>query len=429
VGFLSLGVKWVRHMSVDSTIMRIIETFKKVLIMLFFMDYHSRGDKALSFKRRRLLAKGIEMAAAMPLIGVLANNFLKSRNYSQVDNSEALVYEKPDTLKQFYNLQHSFRNSLTRLYEEYDQAYYVSHLETRISTDSKGNMTTTMVTVWDWEEPRNVPNHRVISSWRDYQDQITNKTQFLVSNPLIDINKLDNLRVYDKEANKFGQAVLNIGIYGAGTGLLLGYEEILASLRHPGHFGRNMFLSDKVREMNTDKQISRRSFFKVGAAIAGVGVAYKVGKNNQEKLGQGREKLENEIEKSNSFGDVNPDTAFQSYFMATPNSLINKAENCVNTLKSTLLSRVKNKRVRGAFEGVVRQGEQYAQSLRQYFADGVPFELGFISKCAKTTNAIEDISSEQRTGAGCGILLEGLAAGGVMAAILVPAEIINNKFD
>ena len=54
-------------------------------------------------------------------------------------------------------------------------------------------------------------------------------------------------------------------------------------------------------------------------------------------------------------------------------------------------------------------------------------DLGFIASCGNVTKKLNEISTGQRIHASSGILLEGLAVGGTMAAILIPAEIISSR--
>ena len=42
-------------------------------------------------------------------------------------------------------------------------------------------------------------------------------------------------------------------------------------------------MREKVENMNTPKQIGRRSLFKIIAAVMGAGAAFKIGKYNQER--------------------------------------------------------------------------------------------------------------------------------------------------
>ena len=284
-------------------------------------DYTSYGMEDSQLKRRRFLARGIELASTIPLVGVLASNFNKSRDYYEANNSEAGLEEKTDVIKTFYNMQHGFRDSLVQLFREYNRAYYNSHIEIYTTLDAKGNPTTSTRTVWRWEEPRNVPDHRIIRSWRDNQNQLSDKINFLISSPLVDASKLDNIIIEEKQAGKLGQGILNLGVYGSQIGLLLGYEEILASV---GHSGKGLSFSEKVRKMNTEKQISRRSFFKIGAALAGACVAWKVGKYNDEKLEKGESVLKKEVEVAMSLGDCPSENSFQSYFGISYTGLMRK---------------------------------------------------------------------------------------------------------
>ena len=65
--------------------------------------------------------------------------------------------------------------------------------------------------------------------------------------------------------------------------------------------------------------------------------------------------------------------------------------------------------------------------LRTTFSEGVPEELGVQANNAIITENIVAVSNEQGSISSQGILKEGFAVGATLAAILVPAEIINSK--
>lgn len=371
-----------------------------------------------NMNRRRFLARVVELASTLPLAGILVSNFLKSRDYYESNSSKAKLDEKSDVISPFCNMQNDFRNSLEQLYKEYKQAYYNSHIEPYPTIDPKGHVQIDMRTVWRWEEPRNVPDHRVISSWRDYQYSLFEKNNFLISSPLVDASKVRDIAIEKKQAGKIGQGVLNFGVYGAEIGLLLGYEELLAKAR-----------DEKVSEMNSDKQITRRSFFKVGAALAGACAAWKVGKYNENKLERGKLKLEKEINEAWDLGDSSAESSFKNYFQIGYKDLINQVRDNAAVSKNTLAENIREERVRDSFQNVAEQAEHYVSKLEEFFSDGVPSDLGFIARCGSITKKLAQISSDEKIYASSGILLEGLAVGGIMAAVLLPAEIINNYFE
>lgn len=346
------------------------------------------------------------------------SNFLKSRDYYESNSSKAKLDEKSDVISPFCNMQNDFRNSLEQLYKGYKRAYYNSHIEPYPTIDPKGHVQIDMRTVWRWEEPRNVPDHRVISSWRDYQYSLFEKNNFLISSPLVDASKVRDIAIEKKQAGKIGQGVLNFGVYGAEIGLLLGYEELLAKAR-----------DEKVSEMNSDKQITRRSFFKVGAALAGACAAWKVGKYNENKLERGKLKLEKEINEAWDLGDSSAESSFKNYFQIGYKDLINQVIDNAAVSKNTLAEDIREERVRDSFQNVAEQAEHYVSKLEEFFSDGVPSDLGFIARCGSITKKLAQISSDEKIYASSGILLEGLAVGGIMAAVLLPAEIINNYFE
>ena len=143
------------------------------------------SKKFMDEGRRNFLARGLELASAVPLIYLLKENFDASRKYSQADISGALVEDKPNILVQFRDMQKDYDLLLENLVNEYRDEYYRSHTGVYTTTDSKGNIKFNTHTVWDWEEPNNVPDHSVVYSWRDNQDDFFNKIDLLVSQQLL----------------------------------------------------------------------------------------------------------------------------------------------------------------------------------------------------------------------------------------------------
>ncbi|MBS3085095.1 hypothetical protein J4225_00205 [Candidatus Pacearchaeota archaeon] len=381
--------------------------------------------------RRTFTTKTIELVATLPLIGVVVDNFIKSRIYYEADISKATFVNNKESVKQFANIQEDFDKTLAQLISSYKKEYYKSHIQTYPSLDSQGNVTIKNRIVWDWEEPKSIPDHKVIYSWQNQQSDLASRAHFLISQPLVDKNKLEVITIDKKESNRTLQAVLSIVIYGAEIGLLLGYEEIIATVKYyESYQHRCISLSEKVEEMNTADQINRRNFFKIFAAFTAAGVAEKIRGYNAKRLEEGKSKLETTLENEKAIvarNKTHKDKYFQRYFQTNPKELIKNVNEEVFVAKEALEKGVKDVNVRNSFQSFVTKAEDYAKNLEEFFSNGVPQELELISECEHITRTLNKVTSQQKNYATTSVLLESLAVGGTLAAVLIPAEIINSK--
>src|SRR3989344_1637920 len=369
-------------------------------------------------------ARAIELAATIPLIGLLIDNFSNSRKYYEANLSKAFNSGKPVIVSELYLEGDKFLSSLKNLAEVYEDEYYETYTTLETRTDAEGNTHIETVTHHRWVEPRGVPDHDVVFSWADKQKDFQRDLEYLVSRPVIDGNKIDNISVDEKNANRVGQGILSSIIFGSEIALLLGYEEIFANMSYDGY--ETISLSEKVRRTNTSSQINRRCFFKIGAALAGAYTAHKISLRNQRKSEEGKGKLENELDNIVSKADMSPENSFLRYFGIRPSQLINQAQSYVTASTRALENRIREKRVARAFEEVVNQGRKYIAYLKDVIAN-VPEDLSAMTTYGYITKEIKKLSEQQSTRANLGILVEGLVLGGVMAAILIPAEYINKK--
>ncbi len=397
----------------------------------------SREEQESRGNRRRFISRTLELCSTIPLGFVLASNFQKNRTYYDLDSSDAGVTKHPDVVRQFYSMQQGFQNSIKNLDSKYENAYHKSRVETYQETESyterdgdnvvtKERQVSKERTVWYWDEEYGIPDHNEVNDWKNSQDRLSKKADSLVSDQLIDVTRIENIGIEEKQAGKISQGVLNVSVYAPQVYLLLRYEEILARQKYTGRERKSV--SEKVREVYSDKQTRRRSFLKIGAALAGACVAGKLGKYNDEKLKQGKSDLEKEIDDATVLTDVSPGEAFRGHFGDSYQLLIRRVEEEIGVARKTLREGVRNKKVNQAFRQVVSSGTQYVQNLREMFKKGVPEELSFIAQCASVTSKLNSASTKQVTYANLGILGEGLAVGGTMAAILVSSEILNHKF-
>ncbi|MFH1638402.1 MAG: twin-arginine translocation signal domain-containing protein [Candidatus Woesearchaeota archaeon] len=357
--------------------------------------------------RREAISRIIGYGSAIPLIGLMINGILKDRDYYSVDPSKAAFIERYPIVDNFSSMQKGFKSSLSRLCDAYRDEYYKSHIEMTTSVDADGNLDTKSNIVWEWEEPGNVPKHRTIMPWKDFQDSIDKKASYLLSKPIIDGSKVKDLEVEKKSISKWGKSIATVAVCGGEIALILCY--------------------DKCLSFSTEKEVSRRGFIKFGAAAVAAGAAYGMSKFNTKRSEKGKDKLENEIKSIADLANVSDSEAFRRHFGISHGEIMSHVKDCVNTSKKTLNTKVEESSVRQAFEDVVYQGEAYSEKLQKMFKNGVPEDLAIFANYGHITQELESSSSSEGINAGLNIGLEGLVGAGAIAAVLVPAELLNAR--
>jgi len=375
--------------------------------------------------RRRFVSRGLELLSAVPLVWLLGKNFNNNRAYYAVNASRALMDERPEVVQEFAGIHEGFQGSLDRLASAYGDAYHNSELEYGTWLGMDGEMKSGMRSVTKWREPEDVPKNDVVSGWKGDQDKLAERAGHLVSGEIIEGAKFDRLSIDEERAGKLGQGALSVGIYGASVLALLGYEEAAAALSYSGR--EQLSWGDRVRAVNSPKQIRRRSFIKIGAALLGAGVAKKIGDYNGRKLREGEVALAGELDSAKTRLEESAEDSFKRYFEVGSGDLVGRVSESVQLARTTLEGGVEDEGVRAALQDVVKTGEVYAGGLRQYFDDGVPADLGRVSNYADITSTVTEASRVQAENAGSGAILEGLGVAGTMAALIIPAEIINSK--
>ncbi len=369
----------------------------------------------------RAQAKVVELLSTLPLVWLVAGNFRVKRTYYQANPSNALAPSPSltpfPTANDIYRNQQSLQTTLAGLYSAYKGAYYKSRLV------MIGKIITTQ---YYWAVPNNLPSRSDIEAWQTQQSNLGTLIANLANSQLIDNKKVRVITVDQKHANKQGQAILASAIYGTEILLLLGYEEIAAHLSYDGY--DRISLSEKVELMNTGAQINRRSWFKLGAAAAGLLVADHIYGNTMEKSEQGKSDLEKEIQKMAEINGVSPEKAFALYFGQTPKEMISTVEDYKRTSQAALATVISDSGVKSAFESTARASDLYSRYLQRLFGKGVPQDLVTAAKCGYVTRQLQNLSYKQKTNTWKGLIIEGLAVAGTMAAIIVPAELINQKF-
>lgn len=371
--------------------------------------------------RRRV----IELLSTLPLVGLGITNFFAKRKYYEIDLSQAKTRKTEPSLQKLNpGSGAAFQTSLDRLGRVYEDAYYVSTTVPVTSTDANGNVSVTLQTTWDWEEPRNVPNHNIIFGWRDAQRAFLNQINYL-HGPLVDGERIQDIAVDEKEASGIGMGALGALMYGGEIVALLGYEEAIAYFNTPSY--RRTSLKENVERTNTDGQMSRRSWFKCGAALAGATAAGVVTNHNREQNESGKSELEQTLAVATKHQRLTPLESFQRYFGTNPLTEEQRIQGYVNISDKTLQSSVKDRRVTAAFKEVINTGVQYQNDLSTFFASEEfadtlnPTYYGYI------TRRLEESSADKGKEAKLGLLYEGAAVAGALALVLVPAEIISSR--
>ncbi|MBW3015456.1 hypothetical protein KY330_03475 [Candidatus Woesearchaeota archaeon] len=376
------------------------------------------------------LARILEFAATIPLIGFMYDNFYTSRNYYEAQLMQATVLEIPAPVKEFCTSRRTLQHSIEQLAEAYDDEYYNPYTTTESYMDFEGNFKTRTVTKYRWEEPSNIPDHSVIYESRDTGRDLASKCDRIMQKPIIDENKLREIEIINKTHSKGAQGAANLVLGGGCVALLLGYEEIYAHLEVPSYdygYHKPKTLDDKMNEINSEEQITRRSLLKIPAALAGAFCAYKLKEHTKQECERGKEDLRKNISTLlRRVEDYTPEQAFQTYFGQGPALHIAHTKKIHNLAQKTA-PKVKEHKVQSAFYKVTAASNSYLNQCTRLFSAGVPKELALASKFGLISNAIENLNNQYNAAAGASILLENMAIAGVMAAIIIPGELWNSK--
>ncbi|HLD00218.1 MAG TPA: hypothetical protein VJC39_00565 [Candidatus Nanoarchaeia archaeon] len=342
------------------------------------------------------LMSGMAMAS-------LAAGSIFGREYPTLDTQKVELGEIIPPVQRFASLSDSYNTSLDNLYSAYKQAYQKTETVVVTCFDSEGKASTCIEEETYWDEDQGVPSHQRVYNWINYQDKVNEAAQLLVQENLVDARGLDKVTITD-EGVPTGIAIGLVGIYGAEIGLLLGYEKIAERM------GLIWSSSDKRKQ---NMQLARRIVLKSLASFAtGVGVAYYV-QNNQD---ESRSQLKQELKELEYIQKLNAEVSFAQYFGSGLNDMRSNVRETVSLLESTF-SRVRKAKVHEAYENVIRTGTDFELLL----SEGVSEDLGLAAQCGLVTRKIGEINRNFTP------LLEALVAGGVLTAIILPGEIINQK--
>ncbi len=373
-----------------------------------------------------MFARIVELASTVPLAALAWYNLQRRRTYHEVDMSGALQVEEDHVLSDLAAAESPWAGSLNTVSRQYRAAYHKSRVETYMGTDSKGHMKIKTRTVYYWDEPAGLPSHTTIEHHRSRAATLEERCKHLASIKSIDPALANNLVVKQNQNSTTFDGVTTVGVYGLLIAGLLGYEEAHAAIAHEGE---RTTIKERVMQDNTPAQLTRRSFLKIGATLAGAMVAYGVRSHNDEVCDEGKKTLKAGIDNTIAKTDVPPGVVFSQYFGKSPADIIVDVDTAVQDAESALTRGVAHQGVRDAFTNVVTVGKAHAAQLRTTFADGVPNDMGQAMAYALATESLEQQSGDAGSRAKTGLLLEGLAVTGVMAAVLVPGEIVNKKME
>ena len=378
-------------------------------------------------QRRSFLAKTVELAAAVPLIGLIIENFRNRTSYYEIDSTAAQMLEQSHPkLDAMINASAPIGSYLDNLSSSYRNAYHKRHVRMVPYTRQVGKSTTVGVrpeTYYTWEEPSNVPNHNAIEGWRDFHVNFLNKISRLSQEATIDLERLRELSVVKQRTGRGKEGLVSLAVYTPQIAALLFYEEAIAKIRH-GH-EEHVSAEELVDRHDTKIQITRRSFFKVGAALAGAFISSPIVYKNRKKREEGKSKLEKEIARMQDLREINEDEAFSQYFGIGPDKIIEQYKNHLGLSEQALQSGVEDNKVRTAFSEFVQASKETVDSLESLISDGVPKEISDLTKSALIAQNLRDKSISEHQAVYTGLGLTGLAVAGTIAFTLIPLEIIS----
>jgi len=389
----------------------------------------------LQQNRRSFLAKSIELVSTIPLIGLIIENFANRTSYYEINSTGAQASKSPHpALDELVGLNASIGGSLDNLNSAYSDAYRKRHVRMVPYTYRVGKNTMHGVraeTYYRWEEPSNVPNHSVIENWKSSHSNFSYRVNKLSQGATIDLEKLKELSVIRQRTDTGREGLVSLAVYSPQIAALLFYEEAIAKIKHGDE--EHASAGELVDRHDTQPQITRRSFFKVGAALAGAFVASPIVLHNREQREEGRNKLNAEIERMRKFGEISEPEAFSQYFEVTPSQLVGQYRNQIRLSSDTIQGEIQDERVKTSFLNFIKTGREDVNSLDNLIGKEVPREIGNLIKSTLIARNLSDKSSSEHRAVYTGLGLTGLAVAGAIAATLIPLELGNeycaNKFE
>jgi len=340
-------------------------------------------------KRRRFL----ELASTAPLVYLAAENVLH-RDQFVLDTDRAILGEALPGIDSFITSSQNYSSALDNLASAYYSAYEKTRIVVEPCLDSNGDPSTCTKTESYWDEDRGITSHNKIFSWRRYHNNLASKAASLTKRNLVDATQLDKVEI-TQEGLPTGLAIGVSLTYAAEIAGLLGYEEATG-----------------LKDYDSERQTSRRSLFKMAASGLGALVAYTLRDNEDES----RLQKENKLAEMRTIQVLNDETVFERYFDIPIEHLSDAVTANIDNLRRTF-DNVRNSRVKAAYQKVTEAGSNFVKELDK----GVSEELGIATRCGLLTDKIDNENNDLSP------LLETLAVGGIMAAVIIPVEIINQR--
>lgn len=380
--------------------------------------------------RRSFLARTVEGLSAVPLIYLIYQNFANRTSYHQIDDSNARVSPViGTTASEFISANGMVNDSLANLYNQFRGAYHKRHTRivmVPVSNGKKTRMQPRTQVYYKWEEPANLPNHNTVEEWTSSQRTLSDKVKALERDSVIGLQNIDGLRVTRERTGVASDGLVSLAIYSPQIAALLLYEEAIAKIRH-GHIGKSS-ASEIVEEQDTSKQITRRSFFKAGAALAGAYVASGFTEDSARKREQGRIILHNEIEEMRQLVSYPDSEAFERYFSTKPEQITGSLRDKIEVSKQALSTNIRESKVNDAFANFVDVGGKSLKTLEEMFADGVPKDVADLVKSTLIFRNLQDKSNSEHRAVYASLGLTGLAVAGTIAGVLIPSELVNEYY-
>lgn len=384
----------------------------------------------LQQSRRSFLTKTVELASAVPLVGLIVKNFANRTSYHEIDGVGAQVLETfHPALDTIVTSNASIGKLLDNLGASYEAAYYKSHVRMVPYTYRVGKITMMGMrpeTYHTWEEPANVPKHDVIDGWRDFHTNFSNRIGELSKEATIDLDKLGELTVARRRTGTGREGLASLAIYTPQIAALLFYEEAIARMKHWDE--EHSSAQELVDKHDTQPQITRRSFFKVGAALAGATASLPIVLRNQQRIEKGKTRLEGEIQKMRDLRNVPENQIFSQYFGIGNAQLIGGYREQLEISEQTLRANVEDAGVRSAFNEFIEGGNRAVGSVDFLIGAKVPEEIGDLIKSTLIARSLRDKSLSEHRAVYTSLGLTGLAVGGAIAATLAPLEVANEYF-
>src|SRR3989344_3903180 len=90
-----------------------------------------RLDHTSEEYQNRIVYRVLELAATLPLIGIVAANFNKRKTYFKINDAQAELKQRSNQVQDLHYAHDRFHTATQNLYAQYKDAYYKSRLVTR----------------------------------------------------------------------------------------------------------------------------------------------------------------------------------------------------------------------------------------------------------------------------------------------------------